>query len=89
MQSNIKLWVRTCHDCQQTKHHTKSEIGSFPPSDHFCYVRTDIVGPLYSVKGYRYVCTLIDRESKWIEATPVRNIEAITVAKAFFNTWIV
>jgi len=90
MQSNIKEWVKKCHDCQRTKihHHTKSEIGSFPPSDRFHHIHTDIVGPLYAVSGYQYICTFIDRQTKWIEATPVQNIEASTVAKAFFNTWI-
>jgi cleavage and polyadenylation specificity factor subunit 1 len=90
MQSDVKAWVRACQHCQKAKvqRHTVSPPGHFPPSARFRHVHTDIVGPMEMCAGFSYVCTFIDRETKWIEAVPVRNVEAETVAKAFFNVWI-
>ena len=48
----------------------------------------DIVGPLKESEGYRYVLTMVDRYSRWVEAVPMTNIEARTVAKHFIETWI-
>lgn len=90
MQSDIKTWARACMHCQKAKihRHTVSPLGQFPPSARFRHVHVDIVGSLEMCAGFSYLCTFIDRETKWIEAVPVRNIEAETVAKALFNTWI-
>ncbi|XP_023245119.1 uncharacterized protein LOC111642839 [Copidosoma floridanum] len=41
-----------------------------------------------SCEGYSYILTMIDRFSRWPEAVPLKDISAITVARAFFDNWI-
>lgn len=48
----------------------------------------DLVGPLKPSQGYHYLCTFIDRATRWIEAIPLRIVTAESVAKAFYNQWV-
>lgn len=95
----IRLWCRGCLACQQSKvyRHTKSEIQQFDiPSARFETIHVDIVGPLPPVKQhgeayaspYRYLLTCIDRATRWIEAVPMSDITAASVAIAFLQGWI-
>lgn len=99
MDRNIREFVRTCLTCQQSKivKHTKSPIMHFSiPSDRFETVHIDIVGPLPPCKAednvylspFKYILTCIDRTTRWIEATPLVEITARSVAIAFFQCWI-
>ncbi|XP_063244803.1 uncharacterized protein LOC134546161 [Bacillus rossius redtenbacheri] len=91
MQADCRRWARSCIPCQRSKiaWHTSSPVGSFiPPSSRFDHVHLDLVRPLPSSRGFRYCLTMVDRFSRWPEAIPVENIEATTVARAFFTTLV-
>lgn len=99
MDREIKQLCRDCIACQASKvtRHTKSPVNSFNlPSVRFETIHIDIVGPLSpaiypndpNFTHYRYILTCIDRTSRWIEATPLVEISAASVAQAFVNTWI-
>lgn len=88
---DCRIWARSCPQCQRSKvtRHVTSPLGSFPrPTARFEHVHIDLVGPLPISEGFRYLLTCIDRYSRWPEAIPIANIEAATVAKAFYDTWI-
>ena len=88
---DVRLWTRTCTACQASKvtRHTHSPPGTFPPvSRRFDHIHIDLVGPLPSSSGHRYILTCVDRFTRWPEAIPVPDITTDTVANAFIATWI-
>lgn len=90
MKRDCGIWARNCVQCQKSKisRHVKAPMGKFPQSNRFEHVHVDIVGPLPSSEGYRYVLTCVDRFTRWPEAFPVENIDAESIAKTFFAGWI-
>ena len=54
----------------------------------FRHVQMDIIGPLPISNGFRYCLTIIDRFSRWLEAIPLKDIEASTICRAFFDYWV-
>ena len=99
MDKQIREWTRSCTNCQESKigRHTKTKSLNFTlPSNKFETVHIDIVGPLNPVTPInnvypaspRYILTCIDRATRWIEAIPMENISALTVAISFLNVWV-
>ena len=83
--------VRACHECQASKigRHTKALLSHFDPPDRgFGDIHVDLVGPLPSSEDCNYLLTIVDRFTRWPEAIPLPNAEAVTCAKALLRTWI-
>ena len=100
MKRDIKNWVNQCLSCQAAKvgRHTRTPVMAFnvPVNARFECVSLDVVGPL-PVVCYpgtniqcpnRYLLTCIDRATRWIEATPIPDIAATTIAYAFLEGWV-
>lgn len=91
MNNDIGLWAKTCIPCQKSKihRHTNSELSSFPPTDRFEHMHCDIVGPLETTaQGHRYLITMIDRTTSWMECVPTDHITAEKVAQTIYEHWI-
>jgi len=91
MNAECQKWARACETCQRSK--ITRHISTLPgkiilPTRRFEHVLFDII--IFPVsEGFRYCLTCIDRFTRWPEAIPLENQEAETIAKAFYNGWII
>lgn len=91
MKKDVQGWAKSCHECNVSKihRHTRTPIGHFsPPPERFAHVHVDLVGPLNSSNGKRYILTCIDRYSRWPVAVAIDDKTAKTTAKAFIENWV-
>ena len=67
----------------------KSPLGQLNNfSGRFENLHVDLVGPLPSSNGCRYLLTVVDRFSRWFTATPIKEITADATIEAFVTGWI-
>jgi transposase InsO family protein len=92
MNRDIAAWCRDCQRCARAKVHKQPAAAVRPipvPTQRFSHVHLDLVGPLpTSAQGFRYLLTMVDRTSRWLEAVPLKSIEAATCAAAFAASWV-
>ena len=91
MHRDMPRMCKNCLDCQKSKifRHVKLVPDKFVALDgRFDHVHIDLVGPLPNRNSVEYILTMTDRFSRWVEAVPLREISAQTVARAFYDTWV-
>ena len=91
MKKDITAWSKICVHCQRSKihRHTKSSLGHFPqPTRRFGHIHVDVVGPLPSSEGKRYLFAIIDRSTRWPEAVPMEEASTMSCATALLNAWV-
>ena len=91
MRQDVKAWTQSCLQCQRAKiqRHTRTPIQRFVlPEARFDKVHIDLVGPLPPSEGNHYLLTCVDRFTHWVEAVPLADIRASTVARAFVAGWV-
>ena len=91
VQKDCRTWARSCAACQRAKvtRHVQAPLGHYAPvSNRFQHVHIDLIGPLPSVKSYRYCLTAVDRFTRWPEVWPLQGITADEVANGLLNCWI-
>lgn len=82
--------ARTWIACQQSKitRHCNSGIGTYPkPNRRFGHIHVDLV-ILAPCQGHRYLFTIVDRATRWIEAIPLQDASALSCATALLHNWI-
>ena len=57
-------------------------------SNAVLYLNVDIVGPLPECRGMKYLFTMVDRFTRWIEVVPMSSMTAPDCARAFLTHWI-
>lgn len=84
MESMAEMVIQRCKTCQEKDKAPKSQRGTHFPSSlsgyPFGQLSVDFVGPLPTTKnGYRYILTVLDTFSRWLEAFPAKNATSETV----------
>ena len=92
MKRDIARWVADCQECGRAKviRQLPAAIQPIPiPTQRFSHIHVDFVGPLtVSKEGFRYLFTIIDRSSRWLEAIPLTSMETNTCMEALISNWI-
>jgi transposase InsO family protein len=92
MNSDISRWIKDCQFCTRGKVTTQPVAAVQPiavPQRKFTHIHMDLVGPLpVAADGSTPLLTVIDCTTRWLEATPLKSIEARTCADALVASWI-
>lgn len=86
---DVENWCRSCHVCVAKKgpfDKGKSELRIYNAGVPFERVQMDILGPFpTSSTGNKYLLVVSDCFTKWVEAFPLKNFRANTIAEVFVN----
>jgi transposase InsO family protein len=92
MASDVAAWCRDCQLCAHGKaspQHT-APVQPIPiPEQRFTHVHVDLVSPLpTSAEGFKYLITMVDRSSRWLEAAPLKAMAAEDCVDALISSWV-
>lgn len=85
MYKDVEHWVRSCQDCAtrknpRNKYH--APLLPIPVDAAFSRLAVDVLGPLpITWSGNRYIVVFTEYLTKWPEIFPVKNADAVTIAR--------
>lgn len=89
---DVRRFCQRCHECATYHRGTPKRQGLLqvcPVGEPWERIAIDLTGPHpTSRSGHTYILTVIDLFTKWAEALPLRNKEAVTVARALVDVVI-
>ena len=92
MREQIRDWVQRCGVCGQNRGPNpkfKAPLVPITVEQPLSRVAVDIVGPLNKTKsGHRYILTMVDTFTRWVEAVPLVEHTARSVANAILQQWV-
>jgi len=91
IRKQVNQWAKECLQCQASKiqTHVRAPLENFTvPEKRFSHIHIDLVGPLPPSRGYSYLLTIVDRNTRWPEAIPMREITTTECARALISVWI-
>ena len=91
MGKDVSLYVRSCQTCQAVKPYkeirppmSKMKV----PDTKFSELQIDVVGPMPQSENMKYLLTIIDGTTRWIEAVPMPEATSDNCCKAFLRGWV-
>lgn len=92
LRRDCEEFVKNCVSCNQRSPYGKKRapLQELPASDRpFDFVAIDIVGPLPRTEnGEKYILSILDHFSRYLEMIPLPDQTAETVACAFVRRWV-
>ena len=88
MSQKVHDYTKSCDVCQKVKNTPaqKAPLHPLPLAKHFERVHMDILGPLPTAKdNSKYILLVVDSFTKWPEAFPLKDQEAITIANTLYK----
>ena len=90
MRKQISKWVKENHQSQRSKlqKQTKASLEHFSvPGKRFSNININIVGPSPFPSGFTYLLTIIDHNTRWLEAIPLQGITTPECVPALITGW--
>eukprot|EP00731_Ephydatia_muelleri_P007838 Em0004g176a len=88
----IEQWCRNCNVCLSRKspsHKARAPMEISQTLRPMQRVAMDILGPLpETLRGNKYILVVGEYFTKWKEAFPLKDTEALTIAKVFVNEFV-
>jgi hypothetical protein len=90
MMSDIKKYCKTCDVCQRNGKEPRVYRAPMvlPPiiEEPFSRISIDIVGPMpMTSRGNRFVLTIVDHSTRWVEAYPLPEYKSVNVVRALID----
>ena len=91
MRKQVSRWAKECNACQTSKihRHRKAPVEHFTvPMKRFSPINIDIGGLFPFSAGFTYLLTIIDRNTRWPEAIPLKRISSSECVQALITGWV-
>lgn len=91
MRERVAFYIKYCHRCQLVSQRKLEKVpvtmkSIHVPSEAWAQIGVDLIGPLKTTKnGYKYICTVVDYFTKFVEAAPLFNKTGEEVGKFLYQ----